>query len=413
MSRSASAWSQRPPLPPTHFVDPRVYSDASIFEAERERIFSHTWHVACHESEIPRPGDFRAFAHPAGKNVVVVRGADGGIRSFFNVCPHRGNALVREPAGNASSLVCIFHQWSFDSHGRCIGIPRERDGYADRLDKSDFGLRAVRTSLDFAGFVWLTLDDEMEDLEAYVGAALDGMKGCLGSEPLEVFSFHRAIVDTNWKFWNDTNSEFYHDYIHYFNRQTSMLQPGYFERRYQGFRNGHVIVGDQIVKYEAYRGAAPRTLTFPTLAPNQWKLTVLFPGIMYNVRGSSMRVDLVTPLSPGRVAIEYRGVGLRSDTPEQRATRVRDYNSIWGPFGRNLHEDLLAVDGQGRGLGRGQTFVVQAREEDGTIHDEIGMRFFYAEWSRRMGRRASDPFATDFDATLDRAPRVPETAGVR
>jgi len=48
--------------------------------------------------------------------------------------------------------------------------------------------------------------------------------------------------------------------------------------------------------------------------------------------------------------------------------------------------------GQGRCLGRGQSFILHAREEDNKIHDEIGMRHYYAEWSRRMGRLASDPY---------------------
>jgi len=391
VSRSGSQWTQRPSLPPSHYVDARLYTDERLFAEEKERIFASSWFVACHQSELPKRGDFRTVAHPAGANLVVVRG-DSGPRAFYNVCPHRGNTIVYEPAGNGASLTCIFHQWSFDTQGRCIGIPREREGYQERLCKADFGLRAVRTEVDFGGFVWVNLDDRAESLADYIGEALDGMRGCLGSEPLEVFSFHRVIAHTNWKFWNDTNSEFYHDYIHYFNRQTSMLQQGYFERKYLPFRNGHVVVGDQIVEYEAYKGGENRTLTFPTLEPNQWKLTILFPGMAYNVRGSSMRVDSVVPLAPGKVAIEYRGLGLLRDTPAERALRIRDYNSIWGPFGRNLHEDQLAVHGQGLARGRGQTFIVQAREENDTIHDEVGMRAFYAEWSRRMGRQAHDPY---------------------
>jgi methanesulfonate monooxygenase large subunit len=91
--------------------------------------------------------------------------------------------------------------------------------------------------------------------------------------------------------------------------------------------------------------------------------------------------------------IEFRGVGLKRDTPEERAERIRDHNTIWGPFGRNLHEDLLGITGQGVAMRPGTEVrtVIQGRLEDNTIHDEIGMRHFYAEWSHRMGRAASDP----------------------
>jgi methanesulfonate monooxygenase large subunit len=105
-------------------------------------------------------------------------------------------------------------------------------------------------------------------------------------------------------------------------------------------------------------------------------------------------MDTVTPLGPNKVAIEYRGLGLKSDTPEQRAERIRDHNTIWGPFGRNLHEDLLGVSGQGRAMreGTGSRWVLHGREENFTIHDEVGMRHYYAEWSKRMGRKSYDPF---------------------
>jgi len=52
------------------------------------------------------------------------------------------------------------------------------------------------------------------------------------------------------------------------------------------------------------------------------------------------------------------------------------------------------VHGQGRAMRPGSepTCVLHGREENMTIHDEGGMRHFYAEWSRRMGRKSYEPF---------------------
>jgi methanesulfonate monooxygenase subunit alpha len=121
----------------------------------------------------------------------------------------------------------------------------------------------------------------------------------------------------------------------------------------------------------------------------------LFPGATYNIRGSSLRVDTMTPLGPDRVMIEFRGLGLKRDSSEEQEQRIRDHNTIWGPFGRNLHEDLLGITGQGVGMQPGSTprRILHGRRENNTIHDEIGMRHFYKEWSGRMGRSPSDPFA--------------------
>src|SRR3954454_21706099 len=98
MSRDGTQWDRPPNLPRTHYVDARLYTDPDLFAEEREKIFSRTWIIACHESELPEPHDYRTFAHPAGRNLVVVRGDDGEVRAFYNICPHRGNTLVYEPA---------------------------------------------------------------------------------------------------------------------------------------------------------------------------------------------------------------------------------------------------------------------------------------------------------------------------
>jgi len=394
MSRNAAEWAARPKFPRTHYVDTRLYTDEGIFREEQQKIFERTWFIACHESEIAGPYDYRTFRHPSGKELVVVRGDDGLVRAFFNVCPHRGNTLVQDPAGNARVLTCIFHAWTFDCRGDCTGIARRKEGFQDRLEARDVGLRRVRAAVGYGGFVWVNLDDGAMSLEDFIGGALGTLEPHL-REPLEVFHYQKVIVRANYKLWHDTNSEFYHDYMHYFNRVTGMLQPGYFERKYVPFPNGHAAVGSMEVQYDRYEGGAARAVGWPGLAPGGWILIDLFPGMTFNLRTSVVRIDTAIPLGPNEVMIELRGLGLKSDTPEERVARVRDHNAIWGPFGRNLHEDLLGVRGQGRAMRddhSGSRWVLHGREENQTIHDEIGMRHFYAEWSRWMGRSPSDPF---------------------
>ena len=89
--------------------------------------------------------------------------------------------------------------------------------------------------------------------------------------------------------------------------------------------------------------------------------------------------------------IEFRGYGLRKDTPEERAQRIRHHNTIWGPFGRNLHEDLLGVTGQGASMAVGTETrnILHGRHENHTIHDEVGMRHYYSEWGKYLDK---DPY---------------------
>ena len=395
MSRNSAQWTQRPKLPPSHYADPVIYSDPDLFEEEREKIFRKVWHLAIHESEVAGPYDYRTYQHPGGAQLVIVRGEDMKVRTFYNVCPHRGNLLVYEPCGNAKRLVCIFHQWAFSGKGDCVDIPREKAGYQERLCKEDVSLKEVRTEVGYGGFVWVNLDDHCGTLAEHIGAALDYMLPELEAEPMEVFWYYQAHLDTNFKLIHDTNSEFYHDYLHYYNRVTGMLDPdsGYFKRKYTAFPNGHASVGSMVVSYDAYQGSGRSALGWPKLPPKGWKLVDLFPAITFNLRTSVLRIDSYIPLGPDRVILEFRALGLKSDTPAIRRQRQKDAAVIWSPFGRNLHEDLLASSGQGIAMARGSEsmYVLQAREEDLTIHDEVGMRHYLAEWSRRMGRSAANP----------------------
>lgn len=403
MSKNASEWGKRPNQQVMPFVDSRIYSDEQIFEEEIEKIWRKVWTLTVHESELPKALDYRTLTI-AREPVVIVRGPDNKIRAFLNVCPHRGNIIVRkpagsltvaEPSGNVNNMTCMFHGWQFDAYGNCADIPRCKAGYQDRLTKKDIGLRELKCEVAYGGFVWVSLSDQVEPLSSFIGGAFDIMKSEIDTEALEVFHYHKAFIDSNYKLWHDTNSEFYHDYMHYFNRATSMMQPGYFERRYTPYDNGHATVGSMEVKYEAYQGASSRVLSFPGMPKNGWKMVDLFPGATYNIRGSSLRVDTMTPIGPNKVLIEFRGLGLKRDTAEEREQRIRDHNTIWGPFGRNLHEDLLGITGQGVAMrpGTETRTILHGRLEEGTIHDEMGMRHFYEEWARRMGRHPNNPGA--------------------
>jgi len=401
------AWRQRLGGSNLPFVDSRIYTDPKIFDEELAKIWRRSWLLVAHESELADVLDFRTTS-VAGEPLILVRGDDGKVRAFLNVCPHRGALLIREPSGNLKTenpsgapkrITCMFHAWQFDARGRCLSIPRRNAGYQDRLRCGDVTLHEVHCEVGFGGFVWVHLEPDAPQLGEQLSPAFAALLPHLEAEPLEVFHHHKAIVRTNYKLWHDTNSEFYHDYMHHFNRVTSMQQPGYYDRRYEAFPGAHVSVSSMAVKYDAYEHAdvalaASRDLSFPLLERNGWKLLDLFPGITINLRGSALRVDTATPIAADRVLIEFRGIGLKNDTAEEREQRVKDYNTIWGPFGRNLPEDLLGVTNQGLGMRRGAEglHVLHGRYEESTIHDETGLRHYYTEWSRRLGRHANAPY---------------------
>lgn len=404
VTRNLVEWNRRPALPDTHYIDSRVYTDPGIFKEEVEKIWDHVWLPICHESELPDPLDFRTAAVAGDKPIVILRGPDKKIRTFLNICPHRANIIVRapsgnigkaEPSGNAKHMTCMFHAWQFDAYGRCADIPREQAGYQERLCKKDVSLREIKTEVGFGGFVWVNMDDDSGSLKDYIAGTMDFVLEHLETEPLEVFHYQKSVIQTNYKPWQEVSRELYHDYLHYHNRATGMLKnpKEYFGRKYEVFPNGHVRTTPVTVNYEGYEAAKGRELSFPGLNKNGWKQLNIFPAVTFSLRSSCLRMSTMTPINERETLIEHRGLGLKRDTPQEREERMIDHMSIWGPFGRNQHEDMLAVQNQFVAMRErsGAKYLLMAREEDDTIHDEVGMRSYYAEWSRLMGRLASDP----------------------
>lgn len=400
--RSGEEWRRKPDLPDSHVVSTQVYTDPEIFQEEVEKIWSKVWLPVCHESELPEPLDYRTTGLAGNKPIVIVRGEDNRIRAFYNLCSHRNNIVVRapagslkvaEPSGNPKHMTCMYHGWQFDATGRCVEIPRREVGYQDRVCKESAGLRQIRTEVAYGGMVWVNLDDNCGSLADYIGTSLDLMMDQLETEPLEIFAYQKSIVRFNYKLFFDTSREFYHDYLHFHNRQTSMVKPGYFEQRYHQHPNGHSVTGFTTVDYSSHQESGVRELTMPGLPKNGWRHTTIFPASAYNIRTSCLRVNVMIPLNERETLVEVRGMGLKRDTPEERAQRVQDFNSVWGPFGWNVHEDMLCAQTQTQGIqkGSGAEWNIIAREEDNKVHDEVGVRSYYAEWSRLMGRQASNP----------------------
>ena len=415
-AKNHTQWCAPPNLGQDEWVDSRIYSDQVIFEEELEKIWKKSWIPVCHESELKSAYSFRTMTI-AREPIIVVRGKDMKVRAFLNVCPHRGNMIERRPSGSfkrgtpsgaPKHMTCMFHAWQFDMKGNCAYISRQEEGYQDRLKKEDVGLRELNCEVYFGGFVWVTLDDDIGmKVDEWAAGALDVLSPSLNEEPLEVFHYHKAIIPCNYKLWHDTNCEFYHDFLHYHNRITG-FNDAYFARKNSGFKHGHINVGSFEVQYDQYEGFESREqLSFPHLPPNHWYMIDMFPGVNFNLRGSALRCDLMTPLGPDKVMIEFRGLGLASDTAEQRLTRVNHHNSIWGPFGRNLHEDLLAVTAQGSCMHSAaeNRRLLHGRHENETIHDENGMRHYYEEWGRWLNRLPSDP-----DKSFFRGEHRPEHA---
>ncbi len=130
-----------------------TYRDPEFFALERERVLRPAWQVVCHLNDVPNVGDFHTFEF-LGELVFVVRGNDGIVRGFHNVCRHRAARLLDGASGNCRRIVCPYHAWAYELDGRLVGIT-DRSAFPS-LELSAHGLAPVETEV-CAGFVFVRL----------------------------------------------------------------------------------------------------------------------------------------------------------------------------------------------------------------------------------------------------------------
>lgn len=131
-----------------------LYTDAGFFEAERRRLFAGAWHLICHLSDVPRPGDYQTL-DILGERFFSLRGADCAVRSFHNVCRHRASRLAEGESGNCGHrLVCPYHAWSYALDGSLKSVPPWQ-GF-DGLDLARHGLVSLEQEI-WRGFVFVRM----------------------------------------------------------------------------------------------------------------------------------------------------------------------------------------------------------------------------------------------------------------
>ena len=397
MTRSGKEWHDTPVLPESDYVSSDIYTDMDLFQTEQEELKRKTWKFACHTSEIPTHGDFRTLDH-SGVPIIVTRSDDGEIRAFVNSCSHRNTTIMREPSGNAKLWTCLFHRWTYNTKGECTAITAP-DGYEGTgICKENAGLREVQTAIRL-DLVFINLEDEAS-FDNDIGDALEGLTDVLGTKKLEVFHYHKFQLKGNWKLWHETNMELYHEFLHYVNRRVAMGGDGYFDRQWKVYPGGHGTLNPMKQKYERVEGWAQREeKPLPGLGPGEFRMLVLFPDTTFLIRTTTLRIDTSTPISPNLTLVEQRGLGIAGESDEDREMRRKHHNQYWGPFGRNLSEDAIAVEALDAAIrGDGGSWGLFARRENNRALDDVMVREYYKEWQRYMNRpahiRASRPSNT-------------------
>ncbi len=181
-----------------------LYFNAETFAAERDRIFASSWQLVGHVHQVANPGDYFTF-DLLGEPLLIVRGEDGILRGFYNVCRHRAGPPA-SGCGNRKLFRCAYHGWTYRLDGALLVTP-EFDAVED-FDPLEFGLTPVRLQ-EWFNLIFVNLDGEADSLREILGTLPDqAQKFDFCSMR---FSERRTYeMKCNWKTYIDNYLEGYH-----------------------------------------------------------------------------------------------------------------------------------------------------------------------------------------------------------
>lgn len=201
---------ERAPEPDLGFeiIPAERYTSAEFMRLEWERMWTKVWLMAGRESDLTEPGDYLT-AEIGPESILVVRGADGGLGAYYNVCQHRGRQLRSPGMGHAESFQCPYHRWEWNIDGTLKAVTDlETFTQFRELPCQQYKLSTVQCDT-WGGWVWVNMDPGAESLRDYLGII---------PEHLDPYHFEEQYLvqdltiewDCNWKAAVDAFNEAYH-----------------------------------------------------------------------------------------------------------------------------------------------------------------------------------------------------------
>ncbi|MDH3691780.1 MAG: aromatic ring-hydroxylating dioxygenase subunit alpha [Gammaproteobacteria bacterium] len=187
-----------------------AYTSEAFLLLENQRLFTRTWILAGIGAQIPRPGDIVPTA-VAGQPLILVRGQEGDVRAFHNVCRHRGTRLVSAPCSGRKTIVCPYHSWTYDLGGQLLKRPHFNGGgkhdHCENVDQA-LSLAPVHAA-QWQDLIFVNISGDAPQLETHLKPMIDRMAGY----DLSALRFAGTIsyeINANWKFVHENFMENYH-----------------------------------------------------------------------------------------------------------------------------------------------------------------------------------------------------------
>src|SRR3954454_21070520 len=296
-----------------------LYFDPEFFEAEKKAFLRAAPQIVCHQSEISKAGEWRTLEY-LGESVIVIRGDDGEVRAFSNVCRHRGSRLVDGDSGCAKVLTCPYHAWSYARDGRLVGVP-DRQEYPG-LRTEDHGLFPVALE-NWRGFLFVTLEPGAPSVAEMMAPYEDEVAPYCFDDLRAIGRVTLRPRTLNWK----TIADNYSDGLH-----IPVGHPGLTRLFGKGYRieaSAHVdkMEGDLLDKESsntserAYQRLLPRVEHLPESHQRKWLYYKLFPNVAFDIYPDQVDFMQFLPVSATETVIREISYAIPDDRREMRAAR--------------------------------------------------------------------------------------------
>lgn len=352
----------------SYTVPARYYTDPAIYEREKEAIFFKSWNYACHVSQVAEPGSY-VTCKVADQNIAVMRGEDGVLRAFYNVCSHRAHELLTG-CGKANMVTCPYHAWTYHMDGRLrTAIGQKR---VEGFEAKEFGLKAVRLE-EYAGFVFVNLDLKARPLADSAGSLATDIAGYCSNVPELKFA-HRLTyeIKANWKNVVDNFLECYH---------CSVAHKAFVDL--VDIKNYHTTTYDLYSSHISPPGRANNTAyKIPEGQEGNFAAWWLWPNVTFNVFPGppNMTVLHIMPTGP-ETTLEHFDFFFADATPTASEMEAIKYvDEVLQP------EDIGLVESVQRGLhSRGYDQGRFMVDKERSFNSEHGLHHFHTLVLKALG----------------------------
>ncbi|WP_395688503.1 aromatic ring-hydroxylating dioxygenase subunit alpha [Aestuariivirga sp.] len=185
-----------------------TYHSKALLELEVDVLFRRHWQLAGHVSDLPNAGDFLTL-DIADDRALIVRGEDGVVRGFHNLCRHRGSRVATEPRGQCKrGFVCPFHGWVYNIDGTLRG-PAQPQSFG-AMDRSRFGLKPLELDI-FMGFIFIRfLPGSQPPVSELFAAFAPELANYRMDDLIPAGPASELRLPVNWKSVRDVDNEGYH-----------------------------------------------------------------------------------------------------------------------------------------------------------------------------------------------------------